>query len=106
MNHLHIVINGKTVVDETQNNFSNVTVEQFDEFVHNVQPAPLNDKNDTFYYEGLFGDVYLMKKNCWSYRIYKFVMICILIATFFCLLPYFLVFFAVIFGIIAKLLGF
>jgi hypothetical protein len=62
--------------------------------------------DDTFYYEGLFGDVYPMKKNSWSYKIYATVMIGCLIAVMICLLPYVLLFLFFVYAIILKLLGF
>jgi hypothetical protein len=101
MNHIHISINGKTVLDETQNDFSNVTVEQSDEFEQDFQTS-----DDTFYYEGMWGEIIPMKKNSWGYWIFKLVCGSLLVCTFLCLLPYLLIFFVVIFAIIAKLLGF
>jgi hypothetical protein len=105
MNHIHVSVNGETVFDETQNNFSNINVQEFNEFGHNIQTTPFKD-SDTFYYDGLFGDVHLIKKSGWIYRLTQLIWGLCFFIVFICLLPYLLVFSAVIFAIIAKLFGF
>ncbi|MDR0705885.1 MAG: hypothetical protein LBF88_13005 [Planctomycetaceae bacterium] len=92
MNHIHISINGKTIIDDVQStSFTKKTK---------------NDNDDVLYYDDLFDEVYPIKKSCWSYKIYKAVIIGSIATAIICLLPYFLFFIIVIVGIIAKLFGF
>jgi hypothetical protein len=92
MNHIHISINGKTILDETYNN----------EFDQNSQTKP----DDTFYYEGMWGEIVPMKKNSWQYRLFRFAWGSLFVLVFLCLLPYFLFFLFFVYTIILKLLGF
>jgi hypothetical protein len=94
MNHIHISVNGKTVFDK---------LEEFNEFEQNSQTMP---DNNTFYYEGMWGEIVPMKKNSWEYWLFKWAWRGLFGLVFLCLLPYLTIPFILIAGVIAKILGF
>ncbi|MDR1140224.1 MAG: hypothetical protein LBL62_00930, partial [Planctomycetaceae bacterium] len=95
MNHIHISVNGKTIVDETQNdsqNFKNNSVSFFSTQKIVKKQKKKNKKDDIVYYCGLFGDIHAMNKNSLLYKFTNFVWFCIFMAIIISISPYVIIF--------------
>jgi hypothetical protein len=95
MNHIHISVNGKTIVDETQNdswnlNNNSISLSSTQKIVKKQKKS--NKNKDIDYYCGLFGDIHPINKNSLFYRcICVFYFLMIIVAVLF-IIPYIFLF--------------
>jgi hypothetical protein len=99
MNHIHISVNGKTIVDETQNDSVSLFSTQK---IIKKQKKNKNKKDNIVYYCGLFGDIHAMNKNSFFYQFMNFVWICIFITGIICVIPYIFIFLLFAFAFLTR----
>jgi hypothetical protein len=100
MNHIHISVNGKTIVDETQND--SVSLFSTQKIVKKQKKKNKNKKDDIVYYCGLFGDIHAMNKNSFSYKFFQIVWCCLFGIAIICVIPYIFIFLLFVFAFLTM----